>query len=99
MRIDQRVLAVDSLGRCRTIRVQSAATEKKPLVLVEAHCNGRRRHSVLLHHTETVGLRHSQSCGGGDTTGRMGSVKGLKVGDRVLLRLRSAEPSHAIWSS
>ncbi|KAG0581830.1 hypothetical protein KC19_3G013200 [Ceratodon purpureus] len=97
---DQRVLAVDSLGRCRTIPVRHATTTATPLVLVEAQCEGRR-HSTMLHHTDSVGLCHSHGHGHrhGENMGTMVSVKSLKVGDRVLLRLRSAEPSHAIWSS
>lgn len=92
---EQRVLVVDALGRCRTVPVRQASTAATPLVLVEAHCEGRR-HSATLHHTESVRLCRSQRPG---ETATMASVKSLKVGDRVLLRLRSSEPSHAIWSS
>lgn len=106
---EQRVLAVDSQGRCRTIRVENAGAHKKPLVLVEAQCEGRR-HSVLLHHADTVGAllpHHSHHAHHAPSLPNHGAqspvhgvvaVKGLKVGDRVLLRLRSAEPTHAIWS-
>jgi hypothetical protein len=92
---EQRVLVVDALGRCRTVPVRQASTAATPLVLVEAQCEGRR-HSATLHHTESVRLCRSQRPG---ETATMASVKSLKVGDRVLLRLRSSEPSHAIWSS
>lgn len=88
---DQRVLAVDTLGRCRTIPVEKALTHLKPLVLIEAEAEEGRRVSVILHQSDSVCLSKSES-------GELVSVKSLKIGDNVLLRLRSAEPSHAIWS-
>lgn len=88
---DQRILAVDTLGRCRTIPVEKALTHLKPLVLIEAEAEEGRRVSVILHQSDSVCLSKSES-------GELVSVKSLKIGDNVLLRLRSAEPSHAIWS-
>lgn len=92
---EQRVLAVDSLGRCRTIAVAHGGTAATPLVLVEAQSEGRR-HSAMLQHSDGVGLCHSHIH---SHPGTLVSVASLKPGDRVLLRLRSAQPSHAIWSS
>ncbi|KAG0555464.1 hypothetical protein KC19_12G171000 [Ceratodon purpureus] len=79
---DQRVLAVDSAGRARTIAVRHAITHPQPLVLVEAIGAGdeTRRHSVMLHHSQSVCLSSGT---------KSLSVKNLKVGDKTLLRLRN----------
>lgn len=78
---DQRVLAVDASGRTRTVAVGHAITRPQPLVLVEASDGSEaRRHSVILHHSQSV-------CLSGDA--KLLSVKRLQVGDKVLLRLKS----------
>lgn len=90
---DQRVLAVDTYGRVWSIPIDHAITTAKPLVLVEAHSEGRR-HSLMLHHSDSLCL--SAQYGTGEAGAVRISVKSLKIGDNVLLRLRSTEPSHAI---
>ena len=81
----QRVLAVDCSGRARTIAVGHAIMQSQPLVLVEAsHGDVTRRHSVMLHHSQSI-------CLSNDTKSL--SLKRLLVGDKVLLRLRPLNPS------
>lgn len=91
---DQRVVVVNAQGRSTTVSVGHTTRGARPLVLVEAHVEGRQSHTVMLHHTSSVCMI-ARVAGAAVPV----SVKDLKVGDKVLCRLRSAQSSSRCLSS
>lgn len=85
---DQRVVVINGQGRSTTVSVGHTTRGARPLVLVEAHVEGRQSHTVMLHHTSSVCMI-ARVAGAAVPV----SVKDLKVGDKVLCRLRSAQSS------
>jgi len=85
---DQRVVVVNAQGRSTTVSVGHTTRGARPLVLVEAHVEGRQSHTVMLHHASSVCMI-ARVAGAAVPV----SVKDLKVGDKVLCRLRSAQYS------
>ena len=85
---DQRVVVVNAQGRSTTVSVGHTTRGARPLVLVEAQVEGRQSHTVMLHHTSSVCMI-ARVAGAAVPV----SVKDLKVGDKVLCRLRSAQYS------
>ena len=83
---NQRVVVVNARGQSRAVPVAYTALQRKPLVLVEVQCGGRRQ-SVMLHHAEFVCLV-ARGAGGQQIEQAVFPVNKLKVGDKVLLRLR-----------
>lgn len=75
------VLAVDIKGSARTVVVGRAKIEKRPLLLVEAECEGAK-YRTLLQNAETINLV--------DKEGKPVSVARLKVGDEVLIHVAAA---------
>jgi hypothetical protein len=91
---DQRVVVVNAQGRSTTVSVVHTTRGARPLVLVEAHVEGRQSHTVMLHHASSVCMI-ARVAGAAVPV----SVKDLKVGDKVLCRLRSAQYSSRCLSS
>ena len=83
---NQRVVVVNARGQSRAVSVAYTALQRKPLVLVEVQCGGRRQ-SVMLHHAEFVCLV-ARGAGGQQIEQTVLPVNKLKVGDKVLLRLQ-----------
>lgn len=81
---NQRVMVVDAHGKSRAVLVGHTATEAKPLVLLEAEV-GNLRFTIMVHHTESVCLIAQ-----GGEAGEAVSVNNLKVGDRVMLSVRTS---------
>lgn len=70
------VLAVDSQGSTRSVVVGRVKIEKRPLILLEAECEGKV-YKTLLQNAETIMLV--------DKNGKPVSISKLKVGDEVLV--------------
>lgn len=70
------VLVVDAKGRGRTAIIGRVKIERRPLLLVEAECEGER-YRVILQNAETINLVSKN--------GTPISVAKLKIGDEVLI--------------
>ncbi len=70
------VLVVDAKGRGRGVAVGRVKIERRPMILVEAECEGRK-YGVILQNAETINLVSKD--------GNPVSVTRLKPGDEVLL--------------
>ncbi len=79
--VGDEVLAIDTKGAARTVVVGRAKIEKRPLLLVEAECEGTK-YKTLLQNAETINLV--------DKDGRPVSVVKLKTGDEVLIHVTAA---------
>ncbi|MEM2025953.1 MAG: 3-dehydroquinate synthase II, partial [Desulfurococcaceae archaeon] len=80
------VLIVNREGRCRPVNVCRAKIEWRPLILVEAECEGRRGH-VILQNAETIRLVTSDGSK---------PVTELKPGDAVLVHVEEGA-RHLGW--
>jgi 3-dehydroquinate synthase II len=76
LRSGDEVLVVDAKGRGRGVAVGRVKIERRPMILVEAECEGRR-YGVILQNAETINLVSKD--------GSPISVAKLKPGDEVLL--------------
>lgn len=75
------VLAVDAQGNTRVVVVGRVKIEKRPLMLLEAECEGRTV-KTLLQNAETITLLGKD--------GKPVSISRLKVGDEILLHVKNA---------
>ena len=70
------VMAINANGKTRSVIVGRVKIEKRPLLLVEAECNGRL-YKTLLQNAETINLVSKD--------GKPISMSQLKVGDKILI--------------
>ena len=69
------VLAVDSKGNTRPVVIGRLKIEKRPLMLIEAECNGKMLKTIL-QNAETIRLV--------DKKGKAVSITALKEGDEIM---------------
>lgn len=77
LKTGEEVLIVDKSGRSRTVNICRVKIEWRPLILIEAHCEGKKVKTIL-QNAETIRLV---------TEDGSISVKDLKKGDEVLVHL------------